>query len=132
MIELSDYEKKWILVCKGHFKEQYPSTGYFHTTLKPLWTEIYGWNPDEDNNYHDYLNGCFKNLLSIMLKIKTEWSSTNGQLEELFDLVFSKRWNDDAELPIERGINKLCSLIGNTEIVKNGVERFSLELDNNK
>ena len=92
MIELTDNEKKWILVCKGHFNEQYPSTGYWHNTMKPLWAEMVGWNPDEDNNYNDYLRGVFNKLLSIMLKIKDEWSSENGQLEELFDDVFNKKW----------------------------------------
>ena len=131
MIELTDNEKKWILVCKGHFNEQYPSTGYWHNTLKPLWAEMVGWNPDEDNNYNDYLRGVFNKLLSIMLKIKDEWSSENGQLEELFDDVFNKKWLK-AELPIERGINTLCSLISRTEVEKNGVKRFSLELHNNE
>lgn len=129
LIELTDYEKKWILACKGQLKEQYPHKQYWHETLKPLWTEIYSWNPDEDNNYKDYLKGLFNKLLGIMLKIKTKWSSENGQLEDLFQCVFEKKWSTDDELPIKRGIQKLCSLIASTEILNHSREkRFDLTI----
>ena len=127
MIQLDKNEKQWILICKGQLKEKYPYTGYWHNTLKPLWTEIYGWNPDEDNNYQDYLRGVFNVLLSIHLKIKDESASENAQLEELFSEVFEKRMSNDAELPIERGIHRLCGFIQGTRVIdKNGSTRFEL------
>lgn len=63
-IKLSNNDIQWIKLCKLHYKEQYPSNGEWTNTLKPLFIKIYGWNPDEDNNYHDYLNTMFDRLLS--------------------------------------------------------------------
>jgi hypothetical protein len=127
MIILDKNEQKWILRIKGHFKDLYPSTGQWHDTLKPLFTEFYGWNPDEDNNYHDYLKVLFNKLLSIHLKIKNDYSSENAQLEELFQSVFNKKFTYDPELPIERGIQTLCSFILGTRVVNDdGSKRFEL------
>ena len=88
MIQLDQYEKQWILLIKGHLQEKYPYKGRWVDILKPLFTEIYSWNPDEDNNYHDYLRGIFNKLLDIQLKIKDNWSDSNGQLKEIFFASF--------------------------------------------
>ncbi len=127
MINLDKYEKQWILICKGQLKDKYPYTGYWHNTLKPLFKEIYGWDPDEDNNYRDYLWGVFSKLLDVYLKIKDDWSGENYQLKEIFAACFEPRLSNDAELPIERAIHELCSLIGNTRVIdKYNRKRFEL------
>lgn len=128
LIVLNQYEKQWILLCKGQLKEKYPFKGRWHETLKPLFTEIYGWNPDEDNNYRDYLRGMFNKLLDIYLKIKDNWTIENGQLHEIFEAAFDKGISIDEELPIERAIHKLCGLIQCTTVVyPDGSKRFELE-----
>ena len=89
-IKLDKYEIQWIKLCKGHYKEKCPSTGSWVKTLKPMFVEIYGWNPDEDKNYHDYLNCIFGKLLEIHLKIIYDQSGSNLQLREIFNSSFSK------------------------------------------
>ena len=127
MITLDKYEKKWILLCKGHLREKYPFKGTWHESLKSLFTEIYGWNPDEDNNYHDYLNCIFGKLLDTYLKIKDEWSNENAQLKEIFDAAFYKGISCDEELPIERAIHKICGLIQcNTVVNPDDTKRYEL------
>jgi len=127
MIQLDKYEKQWILLCKGQLKEKYPFKGQWIEILKPLFTEIYGWNPDEDNNYNDYLGGIFNKLLDILLKIKDEWTDRNAQIREVFDACFYKRIGNDSELPIERAIHRLCGLIQCTAVLNSdGTKRFEL------
>jgi len=110
MIELTKYETQWIKLIKGHDQDKYPLTGYWHNTLKPLFVEIYGWDPDEDN-YHGYLQCVFGELLEIYLKIQDDQSGSNKQLMDLFNAAFYKGISNDSELPIERTIHILCGLI---------------------
>jgi hypothetical protein len=128
MIQLDQYEKQWILLCKGHLQEKYPFTGEWYNTLKPLFIEIYGWNPDEDNNYKDYLQCIFSKLLDLYLKIKDKWSSENAQLKEIFNSAFYKSFINESELPIERAINKICGLIQCVKVInEDKSERFNLK-----
>jgi hypothetical protein len=127
MIQLDQNEKQWILLCKGQLQEKYPFKGKWHEALKPLFIEIYGWNPDEDNNYHDYLRCIFNKLLDIYMKIKDRWVDENGQLKEVFFASFYKGVSNDAEIPIERAIYHLCGLIQCTMVVNpDGSKRFDL------
>lgn len=126
MINLSKFEKQWIKICKGHFKSKYPYTGSWVNTLKPLFTEIYGWNPDEDNNYRDYLNCIFNKLLELHLKIMVDESGTNLQLRGIFEAAFYKGICRDEDLPIERAIAELCGLIQNNIVVVDGENRYEL------
>jgi len=126
MIELDKYEKQWILLCKGRLQERYPFKDKWSQTLKPLFIEIYAWNPDDDNNYRDYLHGIFTKLLDIFLKIKDRWTDENAQLKEIFFASFYKGISDE-DVPIERAINKLCGLIQWTSVVNpDGTKRFEL------
>jgi len=130
MIILDKYEKQWILLIKGQLLEKYPHTGKWVENLKPLFTEIYGWNPDEDNNYNDYLRGMFNKLFDILLKIKEDWSGTNQQLKKVFYASFNKNMHRDDELPIERAISELCGLIQCTSVLdEKRNKRFDLTLE---
>ena len=127
MIEIDKYDKELILLCKGHLKDQFPFTGNWHTTLIPWFTKVYGWNPDEDNNYHDYLNGMFNKLLDTYYKIQLDQSGCNAQIKGVFSDCFYKRISNNSELPIERGINALCGLIQNNLVIDKGVPRYNLK-----
>lgn len=126
MITLSKTEKDWIKACKGHFKSKYPSQGEWTETLKPLFTEIYGWNPDADNNYRDYLNCLFNKLLEIHLMIVDDQSGSNLQMRGIFEAAFYKGICRDQALPIERAIAELCGLIQNNIVVVDGENRYEL------
>jgi len=126
MIHLEKTEKQWIKLCKGHLKEKYPFAGHWVNTLKPLFTEIYGWNPDEDNNYQDYLRCVFNKLLDIHLKIVCDMSGNNNQLRSIFSAAFYKSITREDELPIERAIAELCGLIQCNTVVEDGVPRYEL------
>lgn len=125
-IELSKYEIQWIKFSKFHYKDKYPMTGTWIESAKDLFIEIYGWNPDEDNNYKDYLNCLFIKLLEIHLKIVSDHSGSNLQLRNIFDAAFYKGISNNAELPIERAICTLFGLIQNNTVIENGVNRYYL------
>ena len=127
MIQLGKTDKQWIKMCKLHYQDKYPRTGSWVNNLKPLFTEIYGWNPDEDKNYNDYLNCIFNRLLELYLKIAEDRSGNNRELRLIFDAAFSKSISREEELPIERAIAELCSIIQfNTVISENGEHRYEL------
>lgn len=127
MIQLTDTEKQWIKMCKGHYKDTYPYTGAWVKTLKPLFVKIYGWNPDDDNNYRDYLECVFNCLLEIHLKIVDDKSGTNMQLRSVFEASFGKRFEWDEELPVERAIARLCGLIQNNQVLEGDVKRYDID-----
>ena len=127
MIQLSQTDKQWIKLCKLHYKEKYPLTGKWVNNLKPLFKEIYGWDPDEDKNYNDYLSCLFNKLLDVYLKIADDKSGNNYELREIFSAAFYKSVSREDDLPIERAISQLCGLIQcNTVIEENGVKRYEL------
>ncbi len=128
MIELNDYDIRWILLCKGHLTEEYPFRGYWHETLKPLFLFIYGWGPDENNNhYHEYLNVMFNKLLELHLKIQDDQSGSNIQLKSIFSATFYKGICNDSDIPIERAIHTLCGLIQNNRVITEvGIKRYEL------
>lgn len=125
-IELSETEKKWVLLCKGHFNDKYPKTGNWVETLKPMFEEVYGWSANE--YYSDYLNCMFGKLLDIFLKIQDDQSGNNHQLRSIFYSSFEKSMVRDQERPIERAIAELCGQIQCTAVINNDVKRFNLEL----
>jgi hypothetical protein len=127
MIQLSQTDKQWIKLCKGHYKDKYPWTGKWVNTLKPLFFENYGWNPDEDRNYHDYLNGMFNRLLEVYVKIAEDKSADNREIRNVFSAAFYSSVSREDNLPIERAIAELCSIIQfNTVILPNGEHRYEL------
>lgn len=126
MIQLEKTDKQWIKLCKMHYKEKYPYTGSWVNTLKPLFKEIYGWDPDEDNNYNDYLLGIFNKLLEIHLKIVDDHSGSNMHLREIFSAAFTKSISREDDLPIERAISQLCGLIQCNTVIEDGVARYEL------
>lgn len=126
MIELSIYEKQWIKLCKGQYEKLYPFQKTWHETAKPLFEKIYGWNPDKNSHYQDYLNHLFEILLDLYLKIKEEYVSENHQLKMIFHNTFYKRISCNEELPIERAIHTLCALIQGTTVIENGVKRLDI------
>ena len=133
-IYLSKTDIKWIKMCKLHYFEggtnpesgKYSYKGNWTESLKPLFIEIYGWNPDEDNNYHDYLNCVFNKLLDIYLKIQLDQSRNNHQLRGLFSATFYRSISRDQELPIERAISNLCGQIQNNTVLYKGITRYYL------
>ena len=125
-IELTKYEKQWIKLCKGHYKEIYPYTGSWVKTLKPLFVEIYGWNPNHKKQYNDYLNVIFNKLLDIHLKITDDRSGNNVQLRGIFQAAFYKGISRNERRPIERAIAELCGLIQNNTVIEDGINRYEL------
>jgi len=127
MIELTDLEKKWILVCKGHFKKEMPRGDSWVETLKPIFVETFGWTPDVDvYGFHTCL---FNKLLSLHKKISID-TSYERELREVFEASFHKTTGNDTESSIERAIYQLRSLICVNQVMVNDTYRYSLELNN--
>ena len=126
MINLTNSEKDWIKLCKGHYESKYPFQGKWVGTLKLLFTKIYGWNPDENNNYRDYLNCIFNKLLELYLKIADDQSGNNRELRGIFEAAFYKGIVRTDDLPIERAIAELCGLIRRNRVLIDGEPRYNL------
>lgn len=125
LIELSEQERKWIKLLKGHYKDTYRTdASNWIDTLKPMFEKDYGWSAEE--HYHDFLNCMFNKLLDIHLKIKLDRSGGNQQLKDIMRASFYESIRRDYKLPIERSIAELCGLIQNTLVIKDGVHRFTL------
>ena len=133
MIKISNNDKKIVLVCKGHLQDKYPGKSTWVKTFEPLWTEQYGWDPHDHNNYGDYVNGLFFRLYEIHKKIKLDNSGTDMQMRDLFSAIFYPRLSNEAESPVERGINDLCGTIQGTQVRENVggvfVDRLNLDLE---
>ena len=128
-IQLDKYERQWILLCKGHFKDKYGTNAKnWIDSLRPLHAEIYQWGDSRDW-YHDFLRCMFDVLLDLHLKIKLDNSGSERQLKEIFNASFSKGLARDNELPIERAISELCGQIQCNQVVENGVARYHLDVD---
>ncbi len=125
LIELSEQERRWIKLLKGHYKKEYPYKGHEWTdVLKPMFNEVYGWTAEE--HYQDFLNCMFNKLLEIHLKIKDEQSGYERQLGCIFSASFYKSISREQEQPIERAISELCGLIQCTTVIENEIPRFIL------
>jgi len=129
MITITKQEKKLILICKQHFKEEYPFNQNWAKTISPFCLELFGWDANEDNNYNDYLRGIFNYLLKLYLKIEYNQSGDPiHYLSEIFYASFDKEFGNYDELPIERAIAKLCGLIQCNQVITNeGIKRYDLD-----
>lgn len=122
-IDLSNQERKWIKLIKGHYENEYLHTGHEWTDiLKPMFNEVYGWTAE--HHYQAFLECMFMKLLEIHLKIKDDKSGHERQLYSIFSASFYKSISRDQELPIERAVSELCGLIQSTKVIENGVPRF--------
>jgi len=126
MIQLTQPEKKWIKLAKGHYKSKYPYKGSWIETAKPLFEEVYGWGPDEFHN--DYVIGLFKKLFELHLKIEDDQSGNNVQLFGIFGAAFSKSICRTEDEPIERAIAELFGLLQCNTVIENDVARYSLDI----
>lgn len=126
MIKLTNPEQQWIKLFKGHYSEEYPFEKNWIETAKPLFTEIYGWDPDDGSNYKDFLNCLFQKLLDIQFKISDDGSGTNQQLKSVFYASFYQTMSRDYELPIERAISALIGNIQCNLLIENGEPRYEL------
>ena len=123
-IELSNEEKRWIKLCKGHYKEATEGKNWIEA-LQPMFNLIYGWSADEF--YNDFLDCMFQKLLDLHLKIQNVQSGSNAQLKLIFKASFNKGYSK-YELPIERAIAALCSEIQFNIVLVNGVRRYNLDI----
>jgi hypothetical protein len=85
MIKLNKYQKDLIKLIKGHYNNEYPFTGEWHDTIKPLFEKHYGWNPDEQ--IHDYLQVLFKKLKETFLLIAEDDYTRNCVIDDVFFAV---------------------------------------------
>ena len=124
-IELNANDVMWIKLFKGYSFDVYPFKESWIETIKPLFTKLYGWNPNTDNYY--FLNCMFNRLFDIYIKIEHP-EIMNSSIKILFKCSHYKSISIDNELPIERAIIKLCGLIQGVEILNiDGSKRFNLD-----
>lgn len=126
-IALTPTYVKWIKLCKLHYAPKYspPSGAGWIECLKPLFEEIYGYSPDE--HYDTFLDGMFNELMNIRKLIRENDEEHEMQIRHVFHQAFYKTSVRNYELPIERAIAELCGQIQANIVVKDGVERYSLE-----
>lgn len=106
-------EKELILVCKGHFLDQYPSRGSWDLKLEPFWLKHWGWDPVEFRQ--DYLKGMFNYMLKTFINAAPP-RKNNWYLNQLMEAVLYKGFIYDQEEPVLRGISKLASMIRDLQV----------------
>jgi len=128
-IELTMYEKAWIKFSKGHFKDMLRTdASSWVESAKPLFKQIYGWDPDEGNNMKDFRSCLFNKLYSIHYKIaEGAWSRERVTLD-VFKQAFSHTERRDYDLPIERAIAELLGEIKCNTVIEDGFHRYNLDL----
>ena len=125
MIKLTEAEVKFILACKGHFRNELPHKSNWTLTLKPIFKEFYGWYEGYSGN--EYRNVLFQKLLDIYLKIQQDNSGFNYQLKSVFSAAFNRGIVRDQRQSIDRAINELCGLIQCNTVIEDGVKRYNLD-----
>lgn len=94
-------------------------------TLKPMFTEVYGWTAEDF--YDDFLDCIFNKLFDIYFKIKLDQSGSNIQLKEIIKAGIRDKYDRDSKLtPMERIIGELCSQIRMNLVIDNGIIRYYL------
>jgi hypothetical protein len=133
-IKLTKYDKMWIKLCKNHYTEKYNiSASNWIDSLKPMFEEIYGYNPDE--HLGSFRKCIFNKLFKIASKVDNRLNANNDNLDfksdillHLFYSTFTKSIVRDYELPIERGIAELCGHLQGVRVLnKDGSKRFNLD-----
>ena len=127
LIELSEAEKILIKFTKMHYKEIYPTRYGWVEGLKPIHSEIYGWDADE--HYRDFLRCMFQKLFDTYMKIRQDGSGHDWDIKKIFNAAFEQSPVRMDDLPIERAICELCGLLQSSVVVENGVQRFDLTLN---
>ena len=125
MIKLSKAEVKFILTCKGHFRNEIPHKGNWTLTLKPIFKEFYGWYNEYGMN--EYRNVLFGKLFDIYMKIQNDGSGSNYQLKSIFSAAFNRGIVRDQRQAIDRAINELCGLIQCNIVIEDGNKRYNLD-----
>jgi hypothetical protein len=123
-IELTKYEVQWIKLIKCHYTDKWPMKGNWVDNLKPLFKEIYAYDPDDYPN--DYRDCMFTKLLDIHLKIQDDESGNNMQIKEIIRASFSESYRRPYPEPIDRVISEICGHIQSNTVIKNGVNRYYL------
>jgi len=124
-IKLSNSEVKWIKLCKGHFDKKYEfKTKNWLDILKPMFVEIYEYEPDE--NYTSFLYCMFNTLLDIYLKIQNDESGSNQHLKSIIVSGFGKTIRRKCDLPIERCISEICEFIQCNQVIINNKKRYHI------
>lgn len=123
-IELTKYEVQWIKLIKCHYDDKWPMTGDWVDNLKPLFREIYGYDPDDHPN--DYKDCIFTKLFDIYLKIQDDQSGNNMELKEIIRASFAKSFRRPYNEPIDRVISELCGQIQCNTVIENKVNRYYL------
>ena len=136
MIELSTPETKWIKLIKWHYKETYPEALTYAEYMIPLFTEIYGWSPLEDNNYEDYLRCLFEKLVDVYELIKENDHELNTKT--IFRSISKPIGNGKISSLIKPESNAVIYELGIIELVSsirfvavtntNGIKRFNLDI----
>ena len=126
MIQLSEAEKKFINLTKGQYQDVYPFKGSWVVTIKPLFEEIYGWNPNDD--IRSYKNILFHKLLDIYFKIQNDGSGSHQELKGVFDVAFNKRFSRTERTSIDRAIAELCGILQCNQVIEDGVKRYNLDI----
>ena len=129
MIELSNSDKQWINFCKNRLGNKYPFKNNWIDSMKPMFLDLYGWNPDDDNYYLDFLECVFRRLLDVQLLIsESDYHDHHRELNEIFKASFNSSILDDFKLPIERAIIALRSSIAFNLVVNiDGSKRYELD-----
>jgi len=134
LIKLTKYDKMWIKLLKNHYandERYHVNASSWIETLKPMFREIYGYEPDE--NLKSFRFCIHRKLFKLWYKIDPRMIQDNIDwkcdiLLEILKPVFSRSIVRDYEESVDRLIAELCGQIQCTLVIsRDGSKRFDLD-----
>lgn len=127
MIELTETEKVFILVIKGHFSNYLNNNDKWEEFFEPVYRSLYG--TYEWDTYRNYELTLFRILFNLYWKIK-EGEPDKSVIMDLITSSFLKNCMSDRGEPLKNLITELCRLINFTNVLNdnNTEKRFDLDI----
>lgn len=135
LIELTEYDKMWIKLLKNHYvndERYHVNASSWIETLKPMFREIYGYEPDE--HMSSFRRCISMKLFKLWHKIDPRMHQDNMDFkcDILYGIsakAFHRTISRDYEDPTDRFIAELCGEIQCVRVINDDkTERFNLDI----
>ena len=135
LIKLTKTDKMWIKLMKNHYvdnEKYHVNASSWIDTLKPMFEEIYGYDPDK--HIKDFRYCMSRRLFKLWYKIDPRMHQDNIDfkcdiLMQVHAVSFRRSIVRDYEEPVDRFIAELCGQIQCIQVIRRDGQRI-IDLDN--
>lgn len=122
-IKLSETEQQWMFLAKGWYSVRVKEFENLKLLEQALLFFKKNYNVEHDRE--EALGVIFRILLALYQKIE----NNPIEIEKLTDTLISKDWHWQSDSAVERGVNKLLSILCNAAYLKHGVPIYKMDED---